>query len=221
MKYASYVCNPDHTICTREYNMTKAKWIFLFSMITMLSACASISPVKPMEENDGSITTISYTSDLQTTIIKDHGDPERYCAARQSDVADTHSVGGGLSISNPVGGSEGLTENSSQGALSLGGRNPAVLIVREMLYRACELSLNVNADTEQTLEIYKLFIEKTKEITAVQTGSGSTGKTAINPTNNSSVQSGQSSPAVITNSSTDNNDDDVIDETSNVIQGAD
>lgn len=141
--------------------------------LLMTTGC-TVAPPEPAVRDVGPISSISNTSDVQTTIIKKHGDPERYCAARQSDVADTRSVGGSIAVSGAATGSEGISEGSSQGALALGGRSPAVLIVREMMYRACELSLNLNADNDETMEIYKLFMEKTKEITSIQTGSGST-----------------------------------------------
>ncbi len=185
--------------------------ISILAIVSSLSACAIAPPAEKVEEV-GDLRSISSTSDLQTTIIKIHGDPERYCAARQSDVADTRSVGGSIGVSAP-GSGEGISEGSSQGALALGGRSPSVLIVREMMYRACELALNLNAGNEQTMEIYKLFMEKTKEITALQTGSGSSALGAsASPSAVSAkapVASGTSSSS---SSSSSSNDDTVTDQ---------
>jgi hypothetical protein len=47
-----------------------------------------------------------------------------------------------------------------------------VLISRELMYRACELSLNINADTALTLQIYERFLRSLEEIAKHQTGAG-------------------------------------------------
>lgn len=151
--------------------MAMMKLLTIITALSFLSACA-VAPPTPKVEEEGAINSIANTSDIQMTLIKRHGDPERYCAARQSDVADTRSAGGGLGFSG-AGVGDALSEGTSQGALALGGRSPSVLIIREFMYRACELSLNLNATTEQTIEIYKMFIDSAKEISALQTGPGS------------------------------------------------
>ncbi|MCP4980993.1 MAG: hypothetical protein GY935_10920 [Gammaproteobacteria bacterium] len=46
--------------------------------------------------------------------------------------------------------------------------------VREMLYRACELSMNLNADTKTTIEIYSKFLDPIEKIT--QTGAVAVGQ---------------------------------------------
>lgn len=150
--------------------MREIKLLFILKLM-MLSASCAMTPPEPKIDNLGAIDSIASTSDIQMTIVKSHGDPERYCAARQSDVADTRSVGTSIGVSATSAG-ESIGESSSQGALALGGRSPAVLIVREMMYRACELSLNLNADNAQTLQIYKMFMDEMKAITSMQIGSG-------------------------------------------------
>ena len=50
--------------------------------------------------------------------------------------------------------SEQLGDKSSQADISLGGRGPSVLIVRVVLYRSCEMTLNVNAAEEETEAIF-------------------------------------------------------------------
>ncbi len=151
--------------------MRIAYYLLLCSTVFFSSACA-VKTTKPSVLQTGGISAISNTSDIQITVVKKHGAVERYCAARPSDVADTKSAGVSLTAGLAGNSSEGINEGRSQGAISLGGRDPAVLIVREMMYRACELSMNLNADSKQTLEIYSTFMTAIQDIANTQTGDG-------------------------------------------------
>lgn len=144
--------------------------ITLVCIAVLMSACAGKPSVPSAMERDG-VSAISNTADLQMTFIKDLADKDRYCGARASDVADTSSSGASIG-GGTLGDTGNIGEGTSQGALSLGGRNPAVLIVREMMYRACELSMNLNTDTNTTIEIYTKFFNAIKDITSNQTGTG-------------------------------------------------
>ena len=150
--------------------MKIANILVVLLIATFFSACTNKSLKPSIIERDG-VNAVSNTSDIQMTFIKKHGNIDRYCAARPSDVTDTSSSGIKLSGS-ALGNSSGVGEGTSSGALSLGGRDPAVLITREIMYRACELSMNLNTDTKQTIEIYKIFLGFIEDITKSQTGTG-------------------------------------------------
>lgn len=142
--------------------------VILFSLLFV--GCSLKSPQSNVIERDN-VNILTNTSDLQMTFLKKQGELERYCASRPSDVADTRSSGVTLGGSL-IGEAANIGEGNSESALSLGGRNPAVLIVREMLYRACELSMNLNADTDTSIAIYSKFLDSIEKITTVQTGTG-------------------------------------------------
>lgn len=183
------------------------KLLIAIASVFLLSAC-TVTPPKPEVEDDGSITSIANESDIEMTLIKRHGDPERYCAARQSDVADVRSAGASLGVRG-VGVGDVINEGTSQGALALGGRSPSVLIVREMMYRACELSLNLNASPKETLEIYKMFIDAAKDISSIQTEGGSA---AIGQNAASNVPSASVSLISESDSSSSSDDDSTDDD---------
>ena len=79
---------------------------------------------------------------------------------------------GGIRLALPLGAQKSIGEDVSRGAMSLGGRNPGVLIAHELLYRACELSLNLNADSALTLKIYERFLQSLELVVKAQTGTG-------------------------------------------------
>lgn len=111
-------------------------------------------------------------SDYQEILIKDAGSKERACLAPGPDFSVTASGGVNLSTGAPTGPKEAIGAEVSRGALGLGGRNPEVLIARELMFRACELSLNLNADEATTLHIYMRFLEAIEKISQYQTGAG-------------------------------------------------
>ena len=69
-------------------------------------------------------------------------------------------------------GAKSIGGEKHQESIALGGRNPAVLITRELLYRACELSMNLNADSAGTLAIYREFLDIAQRIAATQKQEG-------------------------------------------------
>lgn len=150
--------------------MKKITLLALAITTMILSGCATKNVAPSLIERNG-IDIISNTSDTQMTFIKQHGNLERYCAARESDVADTSSSGISFGAGT-IGDTANISDGSSQGALSLGGRDPAVLIVRELMYRACELTMNLNTNKDDTIDIYMKFMSIMKEIAIAQQGNG-------------------------------------------------
>ena len=153
--------------------------------VILISGCSSLPPTAHFSIERNGIDMVTTTSDLQSTFFKDERINERLCASRPSDVADTRSEGTSLSLS-AVGLSEGVGAKDSQGAISLGGRNPEVLITREILYRACEFTLNHNTTVEQSIQVYKILLDAVVKISASQTSTGtsSIGQSEIMPTFN-------------------------------------
>jgi hypothetical protein len=121
---------------------------FLLISIVVVSGCA-IAPPKPHVQKVNGLMVVSNTADVEGLIIKDRSSPEQMCAGRMVNVSDTSDVSLGVS--------QGTTAESigvGTGMVSLGGINPAVHMTSELMYRACELSLNLNLDNNETAKIY-------------------------------------------------------------------
>ena len=149
------------------------------AILMSTGGCLSLpsEPEKDTLFDRAGIDAILAASDRQALIMKDPTSKERMCLAPGPDYSVTASrgVNVGMGVGLPVGPKtqENLGGDVSRGALSLGGRNPEVLLARELMYRACELSLNLNADQATTLWIYTRFLESIEKIAQSQTGSGS------------------------------------------------
>lgn len=124
--------------------------------VFLLSGCASPltapgSSVQQLSESNGLKITLILASDRENYFKSRHS-VERMCRSPDPDFNmgqnDQMSLGVGV---------ENLAIGDTQKELSLGGRTENVLIVRELMYRACELVMNLNADAKTSIEIYEHF----------------------------------------------------------------
>lgn len=138
-----------------------------------LEGCVAGQRAKPVViERDG-VTSISTSAELQTAYVKNRMHSERFCAGPGTDAVSTAVSGLSLGVTG-AGTGEEVGESSKRGAMALGGRNPEVLLARELLYRACELSMNLNADQALTMQIYERFLQAITTMASSQTGMGTT-----------------------------------------------
>lgn len=138
-----------------------------------LIGCAGI-PAEPhgklFERNGVSMVVIPGSS--RETYFSDPKSMERHCRAPSPDLSLTASEGVSLNAPSLTGTRGGVSEDESVGALSLGGRSPAVLISRELLYRACELSNNLNLPADQSLKLFREVMATITRISATQSSRG-------------------------------------------------
>ncbi|MBP9613663.1 MAG: hypothetical protein KBE05_08880 [Sulfurospirillum sp.] len=154
--------------------------VLLVSSLTLFSACSTTNVPTPNIITHGGLSTFTVTEDTETSLIKIPGSVQQFCAARESDAISAPQSG--LSLGFGMGGTkESVGATSSSGALSLGGRDPLVLIIREFMYRVCELSLNHNLTKEETLELYKYFMDKLIVIAPLTKSDGAASQ-SITPT---------------------------------------
>lgn len=142
-----------------------AAWSVIF--LPFLWGCAGMLPPQQTEVvfgESGGLTTggqkigleaLSVPEGQRIMLIKSPDDVERVCAPRESD--EGHSVSQGLNLSVPGSGLK-IGENVGDQAVPLGKPSTAVQLARELLFRACELSLNLNADHQETRDIYERFL---------------------------------------------------------------
>lgn len=157
----------------------------LFSLL-FFTACSTDVP-KPITFTQGGLTTFTATEDSETSLVKAPGNLHQFCAARESDAVSAPE--GGVSLGFGAGGiaKESIGATSGSGALSLGGRDPLVLITREFMYRVCELSLNHNLSKEETIVLYKHFMDRLIDIAPLTKADGAAPQ-GIKPPDQSSKQ---------------------------------
>lgn len=136
-------------------------------LLWVLSGCAALPPqrttvtfseqggVDEQHEQSG-LQVFTVPEGQRVMLIKSPDDVERVCAPRESDQGT--SVSEGLSLSLPGSGGASTGGSASDQAVPLGSPSAAAQLARELLFRACELSLNLDADAAETREIYERFL---------------------------------------------------------------
>ena len=146
-----------------------------------VTGCTAAPPRPNIMDSVGGIKIYSSTSDLQFSFLKERTSNEYFCDSRPSDVADTSVNNIGLSAST-AGAREGIVGGSSRGAIDLGGRSPAVLITREMMYRACEMIMNLHLNKKEALELYMETLSSVVKVAKFDSNSGNEPNVSSTPT---------------------------------------
>ncbi len=115
------------------------KYLMFGLLLGLLSSCASMGLPKEgtIFERKG-VSVLLIAPEMRDVYFNDPSSLERHCRAPGPDVSIESSSGVSLGVSI-AGDADKISDGSSQAGLALGGRNPAVLITRELMYRACEL----------------------------------------------------------------------------------
>lgn len=153
----------------------------LIGVAVLFSACSTSNHTPNITMHNG-LSTFTVNEDTETSLIKSPQSLEKFCAARESDAISTPQTGISLGF-GLAGTKENIGTTSGSGALSLGGRDPLVLVTRELMYRVCELSLNHNLNKDETLALYKHFLDKLIMIAPLTkaNGAASQGITPVAP----------------------------------------
>ncbi len=148
------------------------QYLFVITVLFVVTSCASITPEKEgvIFERQG-VSTLLIAPEMRDVYFNNPNSTERHCRAPGPDVSVESSSGVSFGFS-VAGNGDSIGDKSDQAGLALGGRNPAVLISRELMYRACELSSNLNANQKTTLFIYERFLQVIEKSFAQQTGKG-------------------------------------------------
>jgi hypothetical protein len=140
----------------------------LLALLVPAAGCASLAPERTEEvlEEDGGMAlgarrigldVLTIPEGQRVMLVKSPEDQERVCSPRESDEGVSVSEGVQLSVPG-AGGGVGIGETMGDQAVSLGSPSAVVQLARELLFRACELSLNLNADPAETRDIYERFL---------------------------------------------------------------
>jgi len=96
-------------------------------------------------------------------IISDAKETEKFCKSPSPDALSGQSSGISLGIPTPVGGTS-IGDNSGISSVGLGGRSPAVLVTREIMYRFCEFDTNHRLNTVDAINLFRETVSKVVEL---------------------------------------------------------
>jgi len=141
--------------------------------LLLLGGCGFFAQkhAETMTLGDSNIQAITYPPELRAAYAVNEGSTARYCAEPPPDVAlSTIEKIAAEAKAKTESGTEAegkLSAEASTTALELAGRTQLVLLAREMLYRACELSLNrSDVNEEDVIDMYKAVVELVRTLGA-------------------------------------------------------
>ena len=101
--------------------------------------------------------TISEGPSISTLIVQHPDKIRKVCLGRGADAAFEREDGGNISISIVSVGKNDAEKSGIQdnaGDEEMAGRTPAVLLARELFYRACEFSTNYQLTKQEAIDLY-------------------------------------------------------------------
>lgn len=140
--------------------MKTLKVIVTGIVVFSLLGCATPQrEVKVLNLDETKSSVLTYPSDLRGAYIPKTNASLKFCAEPAPDVAldSLQKLATSLQANLPSGVSGGAsisTEFSSK-VVELAGRTQLLLIAREMLFRACELSLNYPSEKDEAFKLYR------------------------------------------------------------------
>jgi hypothetical protein len=146
-----------------EINMKKLSWLAAGVLLLTVCGCATTQQTaQKMELEMAKSSVITYPSQMRGTYLFKSDENMRICSEPVPDVAMDalakfsaslkETAASGLSI-EPT-----LAYEMNVKAVELAGRTQLVLLAREMMFRACELSLN-NRDNETAKKMFDKIVD--------------------------------------------------------------
>ena len=150
------------------------RFILILGSFFLVSCVSSPGSKEKIINAGGGIATLLVPSEFREVYYKKDHTAERYCRSPSPDFSVQGSDGIGIGVADPLAkpGEEKVGFSSGQSAFGLGGRSADVLLTRELMFRACELSANIDADGATSMAIYSKFLETVERLSQVQTEKG-------------------------------------------------
>ena len=137
-------------------------------LLAILSAASLVACTDAYEPTPKTIAIadgwiISGTASLSHTLIRNRNAPAVVCAEPPPDAAFDQGSAADLNISLISLGGRGQNdsggESESAQEVEMAGRTPAVLLSRELFYRACEFSQNYGLDKAEAIKLYNRTLD--------------------------------------------------------------
>jgi hypothetical protein len=171
-------------------------FVFVASAIALLSGCTTIeypSPKQSTLDNNHILTT---TSGQGQIYVMTRNNDHYLCSLPQPDSAFDQKDGGNVDVSLiSIGGDKEASSVEDSEEVELAGRTPALLMTRELFFRACEFSSNYQLNKEEAKSLYLKTLEGVFANWAVEAGHTTVniGDNVANQTAISNKQSDQTS----------------------------
>ena len=139
-------------------------------LMNLVLGCASTAELVPSQLSLEKDSVTAVTAGLSQTFFRSKQSGYWICSTPPPDAAFDQSEGGSVNVSMIGMGSEGGSEDEGSTDAEMAGRTPAVLMAREMFYRACEFSTNFGLSEEHATQVYLKTLDAVSQGWAIEAG---------------------------------------------------
>lgn len=142
--------------------------------IVILSGCGTGAPSSKIVKLDANgVVLISNNAEISSSVFRAGPSNNYYCATNAPDSTFSTAKSNGLTLTLVNFGDTVERESSSSASVGeeMLGRTPAVLALRDIMYRVCELIGNLNLTPQQALSVYMTSLQTAAALVAAETTS--------------------------------------------------
>lgn len=134
----------------------------------LLSACADLYEPSPKMSSLNSDHAISNSASMRSTFVFNSNGKPRFCSEPQPDAGFSQHQKGDFSLSLVDASSDKddgkVDESDGSIETEFAGREPSLLLTRELMYRLCEFTNNNELSADQAVDLYKQSLDIIKTV---------------------------------------------------------
>jgi hypothetical protein len=146
--------------------MLKVSAVLVISLA--LFACGSNYQPVPEHFKIEAESSIAVTAGIAQTFIRSKASNYLLCTQSMPDAAYDQGDDADISYSLVDASSDQISGQDDSNEVEMAGRTPALLIAREMFYRACEFSGNYNLNKQEALSLYQTTLKTIGNVWATE-----------------------------------------------------
>jgi len=180
-------------------------FLLVAALPVTLASCADVYEPKPVTSDLRDKTVLSSTASLSHMVVRGAKTDLITCTQPQPDAAfdQGETADFSLTLIN-LGGDDQAGEDESSNEVEMAGRTPAVLMAREMFYRACEFSENYKLSKDEALALFTKTMESVTQVWGTEAGNTTvTVGDAVTTTTGATIESNTAGSVTTSDSQSD------------------
>ena len=141
---------------------------FVLGIVLVLRACGSNYQPVPEHFKIEAESSIAVTAGIAQTFIRSKTSNYLLCTQSMPDAAYDQGDDADISYSLIDASSDQISGQDDSNEVEMAGRTPALLMAREMFYRACEFSGNYDLNKQEALNLYQATLKTIGNVWATE-----------------------------------------------------
>ncbi len=137
-------------------------------VVVLFSACTSNYKPIPEHMKIETDSSIAVTAGISQTFVRSKNSNYLLCTQAMADAAYDQGNGADISYAFINTSSDQISGQDDANEVEMAGRTPAVLMAREMFFRACEFSGNFHLTKQEALTLYHMTLQTIGNVWATE-----------------------------------------------------